>query len=75
MVEIATKITPGKNKKTSLVHLWAFLTLHFTLFQTLHCYLLANAFIMASHFALSNTSTVDSDPLLGPCETADLWAW
>lgn len=44
-------------KKTSLVHPWAFLTLHFTLFQLLYCYLLANAFITASHFALSNTST------------------
>lgn len=44
-------------KKTALVHLWAFLTLHFTLFQLLYCYLFANAFITASHFALSNTST------------------
>lgn len=44
-------------KKTSLVHLWAFLTLHFTLFHLLYCYLPTNAFITASHFALSNTST------------------
>lgn len=61
-------------KKSSVVHLWAFLTLHFTLFQLLLCYLWANAFIIASHFALSNTSTPDNDPLLGPSETADLWA-
>lgn len=59
----------------------AFLTLYFILVLLFHRYLSTNAFIIASHPALSSafmththTNTHNNDPFLGPCKTKDLCA-